>query len=426
MLVSLLLTGCNRGDHAAHGAAGHDHSAMTGAAQPSTAAKGGDVEHYTCAMHPSVKMQNASDKCPICKMDLTPVTKRKSLAGDDTNHTAHATAALVEIDTARLQQIGIRTAPVRRLEVDRTAEATAIVRYDDARMHDLNVRLDGWVRELFVERTGQWVKAGEPLLTLYSPEWVAVQKEFLAAREVAKQLGDESLLQSARARLRLWDLPEAELLELERTGEVRTNILFTAEHGGFVTEKMVQRGMKVMPGMTLFKVADTSRVWVEADFYESEFPLLKHGAFAELQFDGLPDDLYLGRISYLYPYLNPETRTQRARFDVANPDGALKPGMYARAVIEESLGEHLVVPVDAIMPTGKRSLVFVHHGGGRIEPREVQLGQRTGRDYVVKEGLKEGENVLTSANFLIDAESRLQGALQQFEGGGAAMGGHQH
>jgi membrane fusion protein, copper/silver efflux system len=314
---------------------------------------------------------------------------------------------------------------VTKEKIERQAEATAIVRYDDARLHDLNVRLEGWVRELFVERTGQRVEKGQPLLTLYSPEWVSLQKEFLAARKIARELGDDGLLAGARARLRLGDLPENELLELERTGEVRTNIVFTAEHAGFVTEKMVQRGMKVMPGMTLFKVADTSRVWVEADFYESEFELLKPGQFAELHFDGLPDELYLGQIAYLYPFLNPETPTQRARFDIANPDGALRPGMYARAVIEHDLGEHLTVPADAVMPTGKAKLVFVYHGGGRIEPREVELGRRAGGGYIVQGGLKEGELVLTSANFLIDAESRLQGALKQFEGGGA-MAGHQH
>ena len=409
--------GCNK-----HGdASTHNHSAAGHAAT----AKPSDVDYYTCAMHPSVKLPDPSAKCPICKMDLVPVKKRKTLEPMGTNQMTESSAAVVEIEPGRLQQIGIKTAKVTREKMNRSAEATAIVRYDDARLFDLNIRLDGWVRDLFVDRAGQWVEKGQPLLTIYSPEWVSVQKEFLAARETARSLDDAQLLASARARLRLWDLPESELQTLERTGQVQTNILFKADHSGFVTEKTVQRGMKVMPGATLFKVADTSRVWVEADFYESEFPLLKLGEFAEIRFDGLPEELYLGQIDYLYPYLNAETRTQRVRFNIENPDGALKPGMYARVVIEKDLGEHLLVPVDAVMPTGKHQLVFVYHGGGRIEPREVTLGQRSSGSYIVEEGLKEDENVLTSANFLIDAESRLQGALKQFEPGGA-MAGHQH
>ncbi len=372
LLTAAFVAGCAKHETAPDAHA-HD-GAGAKAGQPAAAES--DIEYYTCPMHPSVKTLNSKDTCPICKMDLTPVKKRKAGAEGEA-----VAAPIVDIGLARLQQIGAKTDAVMKQDLSRAVTATGMVKYDESKLSDINVRVGGWIQKLFVDRTGQWVRKGDLLFTLYSPELLAAQRDFLIAVETANKLNDPAMRAAARERMRLWDIPELDLEEIEKSGEPRVHFTFRAPQSGFVIEKMVLAGQKVEPGMTLYKLADLSTVWVEADFYESEMRFLKEGDFVEIQFAGLPNKDYLGTIDYIYPYIENETRTQRIRVTLENPGHLLKPAMYARLTVDVDLGEKLAVPVEAVMPTGHQYLVFVHRGEGRIEPRFVKVGARSGNYY---------------------------------------------
>ena len=324
----------------------------------------------------------------------------------------------IDVDPTQQARIGVRVASVRRQPVLHTMRAVGVVKASERLEAHVHTRISGYVERLHVDAVGDRVKRGQALYRLYSPEVVATEYEYAAAAgrgELSAMLAGAAL-----ERLALWDVPAAEIERLRRTKKPQRAIVFTSPVRGFVLEKNVLRGMYVTPEMELFHLADLSTVWIIVTLYEHELPVVAIGDAVTVSLAGLPDAKVKGTLSYIYPQVDLATRTAKARVEVKNDDFALKPGMYAHVTIEKSLGEALLVPDDAIIDTGVRSIVFVRSGAGRFEPREVEVGPRVDDGRVVRTGLVEGEAVVVRASFLIDVESRLQAALQR----GAAPGGH--
>ena len=334
----------------------------------------------------------------------------------------------VQISPERQQLIGVRIGTVEKRPLQKVIRTNGRVEFDEKRLATISPKIGGWIEELYVDFTGAPVKKGAPLLTLYSPELVSTQEEYLAALRARQELAaspypevaasGNALVESARRRLRLWDISEEQIRELEQTGQARKSLTFYSPYGGIVLEKMAFKGMRVEPGMALYKLADLSVVWLIADIYEYELPLIRLGQQASINLSYLPGEAFTGKAVFIYPYLDAQTRTARVRFEFANPRGTLKPEMYAGVEITIRLGDKVAVPEGAIIDTGIRKVAIVDKGAGYFEPREVKLGTKAGDYYEVLDGLKVGERVVTSANFLIDSESRLKEAV-----GGA---GHQH
>ncbi|MEE8129147.1 MAG: FixH family protein [Vicinamibacterales bacterium] len=333
--------------------------------------------------------------------------------------------AEVYIDPRRQQLIGVRTAPAERRTLTKQIRAVGTVRYDETRLADVNVKVAGWIEELYVDYTGQLIEVGQPLFMIYSPELLTTQQEYLLALESRAQLREsqiadvrvyaDRLVDAARQRLVLWDLPPDEIQSLEDRGETQRTMLFRAPVGGFVIEKRVVQGQHVLPGMSLYTVADLSAVWVEADVYEEDVPLVREGAWATVTMDAYPGEVFRGQVTYIYPYVEERTRTVRVRFAFPNPRGRLKPGMYANVALDATFGEGVVVPTNAVLDSGDQQHVFVSQGDGYFEPRPVVIGRRLGETIQILEGLEGGELVATSATFFIDSESQLRAALQGFE-----------
>jgi Cu(I)/Ag(I) efflux system membrane fusion protein len=279
------------------------------------------------------------------------------------------------------------------------------------------------------------VRKGQPLLSVYSPDLVSAQEEYLLALKIKKiyagqssaewSTQGESLLQSARKRLLLWDITPRQVETLEKTGEIKKNMVLNSPVDGFVMEKMVFKGMGIMPGTALYKIGDLSSIWVIADIYEYELPFVQVGQKALITLAYYSGESFEGTATYIYPSVDPKTRTAKVRFDLPNPDFKLKPEMWANVELKIPLGLKLVVPEDAVMDTGEMQMAFVDRGQGYFESRHIQAGSRVQGFYEVLSGLREGEKVVTSANFLIDSESRLGGGMAGMPGM-EGMGGHQH
>jgi hypothetical protein len=269
------------------------------------------------------------------------------------------------------------------------------------------------------------IHKGQPLFTLYSPDLVATQTEYLLALSMRDQMKGspvtdareyaDRLVDAARQRLRLWDLPPEEIVELDKTRTAREAITFRAPVGGYVLEKQAVQGMRVMPGQTLYKVADLSVVWVEADIYEQEMPLARVGQLATVTLDAYPGESFTGRAIYIYPFVEENTRTVKMRFQFANARGRLKPGMYAKVELQGAGGTGLTVPADAVLDSGRQQVVFVAQGEGMFTPRPVTIGRRLGNRTEILGGLKEGEQVAVGATFFLDSESQLRAGLQNYE-----------
>lgn len=319
----------------------------------------------------------------------------------------------VHITAQRQQLIGIKTALVASQEIHRLIRVVGRVDYAEPRISYVNLKYDGWVERLDVDSTGRPVRRGEPLFDLYSPDLVAAQEEYLIALKAGKTFGDaSSVLKSARERLRLWDVTDAQIGELEKTGETKKTFTVFAPASGIVVEKNVIRGQKVVSGENLYKIADLSRVWILGEVYEYELPFIKVGQEVAASLSSYPGQVFEGTISYIYPYLEPETRTNRIRIDAANPGRKLKPEMFANLEIRVDYGARLTVPVDAVVDAGGGTrIVFVALGDGYFEPREVRLGVRGDDFYEVLDGVSENEAIVISANFLVDSESSLKAAL---------------
>jgi len=353
-------------------------------------------------------------------MAVTPVATTSPSEGPATDPRAG-----VSIDAKRQQLIGVRLANVERTPLTSTVRAVGLVRYDETRLADVNVKVEGWIRELNVDYTGRFVRRGERLFSFYSPELLATQSEYLLAlrtRDQSKQsqVADareyaERVVEAARRRLSLWDLPEDQLRALEETRQAQSSVAFTSPVSGYVIEKQAIEGMHVMPGQMLYKIVDLSSVWVEADVYEQDMRIVRVGQRSTVTLDAYPGEQFQGRATYVYPFVEEKTRTVKVRFQLSNPQGRLKPGMYANVELMAPGGMGLTVPVDALLDSGRQQVVFVALGDGYFEPRQVKAGRRLGDAIEITDGLKEGEQVASGATFFLDSESQLRAAVQSFE-----------
>lgn len=330
------------------------------------------------------------------------------------------------VSPERLQSIGVKFALAERRALDRTIRTVGRVEIDERQLARVNIKIEGWIDQLHVNYTGERVKKDQVLFTVYSPDLVATQREYLLALKSGRRLsgsefpevaeGAKSLLEVSRQRLQLWDVPEHQIQNLERTGTVLNALHIHSPITGTVLNKVALAGLHVNPGDELYTIADLSRLWILADIYEYELPLIKMGQQATVTLSYDPGTVLTGRVGFIYPTIDPQTRTGKVRFEVENRDEQLKPGMYANVKLQVPLGTRLVVPREAILESGERQVLFIHHGGGTLEWRTARLGLQAGDWVEVVEGVKEGDHVVTSANFLIDSESRLKAAVGGMRG----------
>src|SRR5437879_6552083 len=326
----------------------------------------------------------------------------------------------VAIPAVTRQLIGVRSAPVTYAPLKQEVRAVGTVEYDERKLTKVNLRVSGWIEQVFVNAIGQSVRAGQPLLTLYSPDLLATQDEYLLAVKAQAQLEGSplpearqeaaALVVSARERLRLWNLTDEQIGAIERRGKAEHVLAVYAPSSGIVLKRQALPGTYVEPGTTLYELADLSTVWINGDIYESEIPSVRLNQSAEVTFETYPGEAFRGKVAYIYPYLNEATRTVRVRMEFPNPHLKLKPGMYGNVVLGVDAGRLLIVPKEAVLDSGLRQLVFLDLGQGVYQPYPVKLGRRSQEYVEVLEGIKEGDRVVTSANFLLDAESKLASA----------------
>jgi Cu(I)/Ag(I) efflux system membrane fusion protein/cobalt-zinc-cadmium efflux system membrane fusion protein len=340
----------------------------------------------------------------------------------------------VQLSPEKLQSIGVKTGEVGHKIVADEIRATGNVALDETRLAYVQTRFSGYIQKVFADATYQYVRKGQPLFTIYSPDLVATEREYLVAKQNQQQVAQSavsgvaasaaSLLDASVERLKQWSVPAREIERLESTGQVQQEVEVYSPVSGFITERNALPNVAVQPEMRLYTIADLSTVWVQAQVFQNDLGRIKVGDFATLSVDTFPGHTFSGRVNFIYPQLDTETRTAKVRIVFSNPGLQLKPGMFVNVALKVPLGRQLVIPATAILQSGTRQIAFVDRGDGYLEPREVQLGARAGDDFIVLKGLKEGEKIITSANFLIDSESQLQAALGSFvpppPGAGAA------
>ncbi|MGA8766987.1 MAG: efflux RND transporter periplasmic adaptor subunit [Candidatus Acidiferrales bacterium] len=330
----------------------------------------------------------------------------------------------VQISPQRLQSIGVKTGVVERKPIEDEIRATGNVAVDETRLAYVQVRYSGYIQKVFADATYQYVRKGQPLLTIYSPDLVATEREYLVAKQNQQQVaqstvpgvasGAASLLDASVERLRQWGVPQQEIARLESTGQVQQELEVDSPASGYITERNALPRVAVQPDMRLYTIADLSTVWVQAQVFQDDLGRIKAGDPARLTVDSFPGRTFSGRVDFIYPQVDMDTRTAKVRVVFSNSGLQLKPGMFVNVALKVPMGQQLVVPATGILQSGTRQIAFVNRSDGYIEPREVQLGARVGDDFVVLKGLKAGEQIVTSANFLIDSESQLQAALGSF------------
>ena len=408
------------------------------------------IDYWTCTMHPSVHAKDPG-KCPICSMDLVPVMKRDADSGASpatreqaanspaekksgemegmpgmsggARDVASETPSEFRVPVERQQQIGVTYATVESKPLNHAIRAVGRVAPDTQRLWRVVARAGGYVQELGVSAPGEVVKKGQVLMTLYSPELLTTQRELIDLLRMrdstpkgphSARADAQSLIESAERRLRLWNITDEQVAKIEQTRHAEESLPILSKMDGIVQALPVTQGMTIAPGNPLVDVADLSVVWVWGEFYQDELPMLRIGQEITVTSSSYPGEEFKGKVTLVDPFIDDTKRTGRVRIDIQNPDLKLKPDMYVDLSLEMDMGKSLVVPVSAVMPTGKRNIVFVDKGNGKLEPRLLELGGKYGDVYAVTRGLKEGERVVASANFLIDAEAKVQGALKSW------------
>lgn len=413
----------------------------------------GEIDYWTCAMHPSVRMKEPG-KCPICSMDTVAVWKKDDLQQEpatqakkedmDSTENGNEMSGMqghdhssmgvrtkpgndeeakstFSVTPERQQLIGIKTEPVIVRSLDKEIRTVGMVTLDESKIYNVQTKYTGWIDKVFVDFRWQHVNIGQPLFSIYSPELVTAQEEYLLALKSKNILNDnqfadisigaDSLLKASRRRLELLGVSQNQINALERTGEVKTNLTVYSPVKGHVAQKNAFENMHVEPNTLLYKIADHTTAWVQVDIYENEISMIKLGQKAKMTLASFPGEVFEGDVTFIWPHINPETRTVKARLEFPNPDLRLLPEMYADVTLNIPIGGKLTIPKSAVLRTGKKDLVFVDKGKGSIEIKRVELGQKAGGYYEVLRGLKKGEQVVSRANFLIDAESKVQAAV---------------
>jgi Cu(I)/Ag(I) efflux system membrane fusion protein len=347
----------------------------------------------------------------------------------EVDSTGAAVRQVVHLSADQARALGVVFVTVRRETLTRTIRTVGRIEPAEPKIADITPKIDGFVEVLYVNYTGESVRRGQPLLTLYSPLLVAAQEELLTAKRMADRVDSSSgeawrnaqaTLMAARRRLEYWDITGEQIRQIEGSGEVTKTLTLVAPFTGIVLDKHVVEGQRVREGMQLYRLADLSEVWVEGDVFEQDLQFVREGAQAHMEVEAYPGDHIMGRVTFVYPTVDPRSRTNRVRVTVPNADMRLKPGMFATIYFDVQIGrEVLAVPMEAIIATGERNLVFHRHEDGSLHPHDVVIGARAGDRVQVLAGLEEGEEIVGSANFLVDAESRLAST-------GAAMPGMQH
>lgn len=378
---------------------------------PGSNTAAGQAAKFHCPMHPTV-VADRPGSCPICGMDLVPIGERAHASAGGP-HSSVPGLAVVSISPEARQLMGLKLGAVEKRPLSREVRTSARIVADETRQWRVTTKVEGWVDQLFVAYTGQEVKKGDPLLTIYSPDLVTAQAEYLSAL----RSGGGPIAAAVRRRLELWDISEDQIARLERTGRVEKHLTLFAPASGVVMVRDVLAGQKLMPGEPLMVIADLSMVWGDADIYQSDLLYVKVGQPLELALPYWPDKVFEGKVIFVSPTLDAESRTLRARLEVPNPEGLLKPGMFGDARLNYDLGETLSLSVSAVMVGGRQTYAFRDLGDGHVVPAEIKIGRRSGGYYELLGGLNEGDKVVASANFLVDSESNLKAALEALAGG---------
>ncbi len=452
--LALLATGLILG-----GAGGYWAAVRHGVRPASTGGEAVSGQLYTCGMHPNV-IQPGPGECPICHMKLTPLKRsedddapargpkeRKVLywrspmlpdvvsdrPGKDpmgmelvpvyADESEPPAGHTVRIDPVTIQNMGIRTAGVKRGPLVRTIRTVGRVDYNEQMLYYINTKFEGWIERLHVDQTGVQVEKDQPLFEVYSPALYAAQEEFLAALRGLERLNESTrsefreqsrqLLEAARLRLRYYDVSDDQVEELARRREIRKTLTVHSPARGIVTEKAALEGMYLMPGTHLYTIADLTKVWVYLDIYEYQLPWVRVGQEARMTLPYVPDREFIGRVTYIYPYLDKQTRVIRVRLEFENPALELKPAMYANVTLRADLDKSaLLIPREALIDSGTRRIAFLDLGGGRFQPRDIHTGVEAEEGLIeVVHGLDEGDRIVTSGQFLLDAESKLKEAV---------------
>ena len=384
----------------------------------STAKPGEEPEQWTCPMHPTY-ISDRAGTCPICNMDL--VRKAPPAAAGAPSTADPAAGASLDSEPEALRRAGVVTAVATVGRLARSVRAAGSVVADERRQVRAQSKISGWVERLDVNSTGLYVHKGAPAMAVYSPALLAAQSEYLLARDAANRFagsqlaevrrGGQELLVAARRRLELLDVPESFIVELDRTRTTQRTVELLVPASGFVSAKSVVQGQEITPGMELYTVTDLASVWVEAAFFEAEARWIAIGRRAIIHLPYDEGRQLVARVSYVYPTVDAAARTLTARFELPNPGFALRPGMFVDVELEVDLGEGVLIPASAVIDSGLKKTVFVEGASGKLEPREVETGERSGDSIQIVRGVTAGERVATRANFLLDAESRITGAV---------------